>query len=218
MAYIPSKDADLINWGRNYTDLLTADPARYGLQAADALTLHNLFDDFDAAYALAIDPNTRTKVNVALKDGHKADFLSLARAYAAIIRANRGVTDEDKTALGLNIPDPTPTPVPVPTTVPVMSIPLVGQNVHMFTIVDQLTPSKKAKPEGVAGLLLHRKVGATPATVFEDFTVCGLLTRSDELVSTLGVASGQYVTYAGQWYNRKGELGPLSALVGSRVL
>lgn len=212
MAYIPSKDADLVNWGNNFATLITADPPRYGLQASDASVIQSNFDEFQTAYGLATDPATRTIVTVAAKDEEKAGFLSLARSYAAIIRANQGVSNDDKVALGLNIPDPTPTPIPAPTSYPVLTIPLAGVGQQYLSVADQFTPTTKAKPFGVAGMLLYRKVGATPAVNMDGAEVIGIVTRADSIISTAGVTAGQITSYAGKWFNRKGELGPLSAI------
>lgn len=209
--YIPSKEADLVNWGENFTDLITATPLAYGLTVLDASTLQSNFDEFKAAYQVAVNPATRTISTIAAKDEEKAGFLSLARAYAAIIRANQAVTNEQRAALGLTVADPTPTPVPIPSSVPVINVPLAGPSVQYMTIVDQYTPTSKAKPAGVAGMALYRKVAATPSGVFLGATLVGLFTRADQLIDTSGLEQGQVATYWGQWYNRKGQLGPISA-------
>lgn len=213
MSFIPSKDADLINWGANFTDLITASPATYGLLSADALVLQDNFDQFNAAYDLAINPATRTIVTVAAKDEEKAGFLSLARSYAAIIRANVGVSNANKTALGLNIPDPTPTPIPPPSSVPVLAVPLVGPSQQYLSIADQFTPTSKAKPFGVAGMLLYRFVGTAPAVDPTLASVISMETRADRIISTEGILAGKIVTYWGRWYNRKGQLGDFSSPV-----
>ena len=123
MGYIPNRDADLVAWGLNYTDRITATPMAYGLQAADALILQTNYDEFVTAYNLAVNPPTRTIVTVAAKDEERAGFVSLARAYANIIQANEGVTPEQIAELGLTVRDTTPTPIPTPTTQPVLALP-----------------------------------------------------------------------------------------------
>lgn len=207
MQFIPSSDPGVLDWGRNFTDLLTDDPARYGLEAANAALLQARYDDFAAAYILATDPDTKTKPSVAVKDGTRQDFLANARAWAAIIRANIGVTDEDKISLGLNIPDPTPTPIPPPSTTPVCSVTLAGVGVHQMSITDILTPTLKKKPEGVAGMLLCRTVTAAPSEDIDLKSLHSLQTKSDVLVPTGDATPGQYANYCGYWYNRKGEIG-----------
>src|SRR5688572_12359399 len=122
MGYLPAKDADISEWGNNFSSLISADPARYGMYGPEATTLAGLLDTFEQALHAAINPPTRTPVSIAQKDGAKAAFLMYARSLAMIIKANRGVSDEDKTALGLNLPDPVPTPIPRPSTVPLLSV------------------------------------------------------------------------------------------------
>lgn len=213
MPYIPTKDAELIQWGRNYSTLLSEDPARYGLAAPDALIVQTQFDIFNAAYELAVDYATRTKVTVADKDGEKLTFLQLARQYAAIIRANAGVSDEDKTALGLHIPDPTPTPIPPPTTYPLVAILLAGFGEMQLFIADQLTPDLKAKPAGVAGCLLFRKFAATRPADMTGALLHAVITRADTVLDTSDVPSGNFVAFQGQWFNKKGQIGPLGPMV-----
>lgn len=211
MSYIPSKDADVITWGNNFATLLTADPSLYGIDASLALINQTMYDEFVAAFNLASDPATRTIVTVAQKDEEKAGFLSLARSIAAIIRADQGVSEANKAALGLTIPDPTPTPIPAPTTKPVLSAPLAGQNQVYMTIVDELTPDKKSKPAGVAGCVIFRAEGTAFPLSFADAKFNGIRTRSDNIMDTSDVAGGTLLTYWAQWFNAKGELGPVSS-------
>jgi len=211
MPYIPTRDADVDNWANNFQNLLTLDPAKYGLAAADAAIVAGQFTIWHTAYQLAIAPETRTKPAVADKDGEKLTLLQICRDYAAQIRANKGVTDEDKAALGLTIPDPTPTPVPVPSTIPVINVPLAGPGKHAMNITDQLTPDSKAKPAGVAGMLLFRGTSPTGPVAFSACSVHSMQTRSDVLIDTSDVTAGHFVTYYGKWYNRKGQFGGESA-------
>lgn len=215
MSYIPTKDADLIAWGANFAAVITADPAAYGLLAADALVIQTNFDEFNAAYILAVNPATRTIVTIAAKDEEKAGFLSLARAYAALIRANAGVSPEAKAAAGLTIPDPTPTPIPVPSTTPILAAPLQGIGTILMTITDSATPLLKKKPFGVAGgLLFVRQWTGTPPVppAPQDYQLIGIYTKSDNVITTSTFANpGDKFRFNGQWFNRKGQLGPLGA-------
>ena len=48
--YIPVKDADLANWLDNFSALITASPATYGLVAGDAVAIAAQVAAWDAAY------------------------------------------------------------------------------------------------------------------------------------------------------------------------
>lgn len=209
MGYIPSRDADLINWGDNFSTLLTADPSLYGINASLAAVNQSQYDEFVAAYNLAVDPATKTIVTVAFKDEEREGFLSLARQIAAIIRSDNGVSDASKAALGLTIPDPTPTPVPVPTTQPIIVVPFAGTGQVLMNITDELTPNKKAKPAGVQGCLLFRAYGAALPLSFDDAKLISIPQRSDNIIDTSEVTPGMQTTYWGKWFNSRGEIGPL---------
>jgi hypothetical protein len=209
MPYIPTQDASFVQWARNFSTLLSADPPLYGLTAPDAAVVAGQFAIFDAAYQAAIDPITRTQLTVLEKDGEKVTMLGIARLYAAQIRANEGVADEDKTALGLHIPDPTPTPIPTPTTYPLISVLLAASGIHQLFLTDQTTPDTKAKPQGVAGCLLYALAAATPRELTITDPVYGIVTRADYTADTSAFTPGQHAMYAARWFNRKGELGPI---------
>lgn len=216
MSYIPTKDADLLAWGQNFADVIAAEPVAYGLLPADAVVISTNMTEFANAYAEATNPATRTIVTIAAKDEEKAGFLSLARAYAALIRANAGVSDADKAAAGLTIPDPTPTPIPVPSTTPVMSAPFQGQGTVLLSVTDSANPpTTKAKPFGVVGgcLFSAKWTGATPP-VASTKTLVGIFTKSDNVIdnASLGV-EGEKIRLYSQWFNRKGQLGPIGATI-----
>jgi hypothetical protein len=219
VAYIPTKDSDLITWGANYTTLLTGDPTRYGVVAGQAAVIQAEYDDFAAAYTAAVDPSTRTPASVAHKDGTKALFLDDARALAALIRANQGVSNADKTALGLTIPDPIKTPVPPPTSVPNLTILGATPSLHTMTYKDSDTATGKAKPYGCIGLLLYRFIGDTVPVDFDaaDPQLIGLYTKSPMAVDIPGGVRGKLATYWAQWITRgslashgAGQIGPLN--------
>lgn len=219
MPYIPTKDADLVTWGLNWATLLNGDPARYGVTSPEAALQQTNYDDFSAAYTLASDPTTRSPTTVAHKDGTKALFLADARALAAIVRANRGVTNDDKIALGLNIPDPVPTPIPQPTSVPNFTILGATPSLHTIQYKDSEIATGKAKPYGVIGAAVFRKISANDPGNFDDANpeFLGVYSKSPMAISIPNGVRGQTAYYWAQWITRgtlasqgKGLVGPLN--------
>jgi len=211
MNYLPSKDADVSSWGSNFSTLIAADPARYGMYPAEAATLSSAFSTFEQALQTATDPSTRTSVSITLKEGAKAAFVNLARTLAMIIKANQGVSDEDKVALGLNLPDLVPTPIPRPSTVPLLSVIAATPGEHTIRYADQNTPASRAKPFGVVQLVLFAAVETDSTDDFTKARFVGAFTKQPLAVSYDSVQAGKVATYWGQWNTRTGLLGPLSA-------
>lgn len=217
-SYIPPKDADLVNWCTNFSDLITADPPRYGLDAAAALLIQGAADDYNAAYAAAVNPTTRTPVTVSAKDSAKIAGVALWRTYAAQIRINPGVLNADKIALGLNLPNNSPSPVPAPTSFPLLtqisSTPLASQ----WSYADSDTPVGKAKAPGATALQLFVGYGTVPITDPEALLFAGLVTKSPFLLEFPVGEAGKIATVGGRWSTRRGLLGPWSSLSTTTVV
>jgi hypothetical protein len=208
--YIPNKEADLVNWANNFSTLITAAPSTYGLVSGDAVAIAAVVDAYDAAYALAIDPPTRTKPTVAAKDAARQAMLDVVRGYAIQIRNNAGVTNEDKADLGLTLPDPTPTPVPPPNTSPILSIPFATPLQLTLRFADQNTPDKRAKPPQITGLEVRAVASATVVADPAAIPFYGIATRQPFALNFDSSDAGKQAYVAGRWLNSKGQAGPWS--------
>lgn len=76
----------------------------------------------DDVFALAVDPCTNSKANVAAKNNAKAALKANARMLARLINATPSVTDDQRGRVGLTIPDKHLTPARVPTEAPRVSV------------------------------------------------------------------------------------------------
>lgn len=221
--YIPTTDAACDAWAQNFATLITANPTLYGLAAADASVIQAAVDTFHDAYLLAglsgtppktpLSPGTRTPVSVAAKDSAKAAMLPIVRFYAINIRNNLGVTNPDKTDLGLTIVKTTPTPIPAPVTYPLLS--LVATNVSGATINmrDSGTPSVKRKPFGAVAAEVWFKTGATPPVDPTTGTYAGDFTKSPLVLFTDPSLAGETVWAFARWKTRTGLVGAFSSVL-----
>ena len=85
-SYIPAQESLALTWMQTFANGIAADPAKYQLAPADATNISGVVSDYAAAYALAIDPSTRTPVNVAAKDDARNMAEELCRQFAVQIR------------------------------------------------------------------------------------------------------------------------------------
>src|SRR5690349_755175 len=81
-SYIPATDAGALDWMQTFAAGISASAATYQLQAADAAAISSAVNAYAAASALAVDPNTRTPVNVSLKDQARSAAEAICRQYA----------------------------------------------------------------------------------------------------------------------------------------
>lgn len=231
--YIPARDSTLDSWADNFSTLVTASPATYGLTAPDAVAIANAFATWHAAYLLGgstgsppvpINPSTFTTVTVAAKNSAKFAMIVILRTYASQIRINPGVTNADKIALGLNLPNNTPSPIPVPLTFPLLSIVSAGPGTQIIRFADSATPASRAKPFGAVGMQLFRGVGVAAITDVNLTDFYAQLTSQPFQASFLIGDAGKVATYFARWITRgrtvgeaAAQLGPWSAPVSQNI-
>lgn len=211
--YIPSKQADLVTWADNFSDLITAAPGTYGLIAADAAAISGVVNTYLTAYALALNNTTRTPVTVAAKDTAQINMLDLVRQYAVTISLNAGVLTADKIAVGVNPRTSTPTPIATPATSPVLSITNALPLQHVLRFRDELaSPSVKAKPYGVTQIQIYGQV--SPTIIYDPAAIAfkQIATKSPFLVTWDSGDAGKIAYYAARWQTRSGLVGPWSTV------
>lgn len=211
--YIPTRDVDLLAWADNFSAVLAAAPATYALVGGDITLISNLVTAFDTAYALAVNPATRTPATVAGKDSARGAMVPILREYAQLIKANTGISNADKVAAGIHIDDAVPTPVPPPTSVPRLAMNAAFHLTQQLDIRAIETPTSRAKPPGSIALLLFGTKSLLADPVPTDPTVAPFAVLATRNLQTISFASGDVgkrMTYWGRWVNRRGEVGPWS--------
>lgn len=202
-AYIPAKDADFNNWLVNFDALLTATPTDFGLTAPDAVNVAAVTATWTAAYALAVDPGTRTSPIIADKDVARASAEAVVRPYATQISRNAAVTDLNKSAIGVTIPSLVPTPIPAPVDAPTLALKSAISLVQTLTykVAGQ---TGKAKPFGSIGIQIYRSVGTVAATDPAQATYVGSYTKSPLRQTFQAADQGKFSTYYARYVTKSG--------------
>lgn len=216
--YIPPKDADLDNWSSNFSTLITASPATYGLVTSDAVAIATVVDAWHAAYLLVTSPTTKTADTVQAKNDARTNMLAIVRPYAQTIALNAGVTSDDKIALGLNPRTTPPTPITEPTTNPVLTI----QNAPPLAVIlryrdSVASVSVKSKPYGVTAVQVFATVSATPISDPEALAFQLQATKSPLQLMFGSGDVGKQAYIAARYVTQKGLFGPWSPIINFTV-
>ena len=214
--YLPTTDSGLDLWSANFAALITAVPADFGLVAADAVAINAVVTPWHSAYLTATNPATRTPAAIAAKDAARTVLEGTVRPYAVNISRDPSVTNENKIAVGVNLPNSSRTPVPPPTTQPALSL---VTSVHFQQVIayrDTSTPTSKAKPVGAVGMDLRLFIGTTPPPAPDLIIPSGTITKSPVAVGFTAADVGKTATYFARWTTRGGpggtaQSGPWSA-------
>lgn len=212
-SYIPGKLATFSTFANNFSTLITANPALYGLTAGDAAAIAAPTATFNANYAVSTSPTTRSPTTVNATQVARNALTAIIRAYGRLILSNGGVANSDKIALGLIVRDPVPTPIPVPSTNPILGVVGAQTGVNTMTFKDSAAgPNIKAKPFGATGLELHVFFGTVAPASPAATPYYGIITRTPFALNTTGGTPGQTAYAYGRWINAKGQAGPWSPL------
>lgn len=211
---IPRSDAQCVDWARNFSTLISADPFRYGLTQSDAQVIAGVATPYIEAYNLVQSPQTRTPGLIARKDALRAAMVGTFRTYIRQIKANLGVDNQDKAELGIHIDDPSRTPIGAPMSAPNLIISGSFNLQHFVRYVDSLTPEVKRKPHGVVHLQLFAALtqpGQPPEWDYNQAKLVGQYSRQPFTVTYTSDDAGKAATYWGRWVTAKGLVGPWSS-------
>lgn len=201
--YIPTQDQPLAEWASNFSNLLTASPATYGLTAGDATAVASAVGAYTTALTTVLTPETKTPPAVAAKNEARADMLAIVQPKAVLISGNASVSAENKTAIGVTVRSSVRTPVVAPTVAPLLSVDSVNTNTVRLRYANAETPTSKAAPLGCGGVELVAVYGATPTPDVNNASPIGALTKSPGVISTAG-HTGEMITIWARWRTKNG--------------
>jgi hypothetical protein len=144
-------------------------------------------------------------------------MLDIVRPYAQQIKSSRGISNADKSALGLTIDDASSTPVPAPTSSPILAILGATPGMHTLRFADSNTPEKRGKPVGAIGLQLFIAIAAAAVADPGVARLQGFVTRQPYGVPFDSADNGKIATYFARWQTRTGLTGPWSNAISFTV-
>jgi len=195
--------------------LVTANATRLGISAANKTTLQAAYTAWNTAYPLTQNPDTRTSTNIDNKNIADDNLQTIMRSIFGDI-ADSALTTQDRNTL--HLPERSAnTPAPVPTSAPVATIDTGNRLEHSISVVDENTPTSRAKPDGVRGCQIWEKIGAPAPVSASDLIFVAETTKSPFLNHFNGADAGKMVYYWFRWVNTRGEVGPWSAMVSATI-
>jgi hypothetical protein len=211
--FLPRREADLRDWSVNFNSHINADPATYGLTAAQAADYNTKHNAFMAVFALASAPGTRTRPRVVEKNAAQQVLRRSARQLAAIIRAFPGVTAVQRVEAGLTVRGSggRSAPIPPPRTAPRLMV--LDQRGGRVTIGlgNMAEASRRGRPRGVRGAVVLFFVGELPPADRADWSWLDMTSKT-KLTLNLprGLAPGTPIWLTAFWENPRSQRGPLA--------
>lgn len=203
-------DGELYTGSQMFSTKISATPTVFGLVMTQSTAYAAQNIAYATAYLAAINPDTRTKANVATKNDAKKALKIMARDLAAIIDATPTVTDGQKIDLGLAIRK-TPSPRPAPSSSPTIDIlSALGRTLKLRLHDDN--SSRRGRPSNTDGVTVMAFVGAGPSNNPQDWKFMGSFNKTNvEITFDGSVPSGATVWLSAFWVGSKLTSGPASA-------
>lgn len=201
--WIPRADGAFRTFAENFCRGIAADPPRYMMTTAEAESLMQWLDAFNAAYTIAAEPATRTQGTIANKDDARSILRNGIRNYAAFIRPNLGITDGDKLLIGVRPRNVSHHKRTCPGTGPLLQFICSAPGIDELRYHHANTPTSKAKPYGAARLELWVAYSGPgePTPTVADARLIGSFSKSRMLVKQDldKLAQGLKPTYFARW-------------------
>lgn len=214
-SYLPNTDSTLLDWGRNFSTLINATPATYGLSAGQATAFATLYTAYETAYNTAVTPETRTKGAIAAKNTAKTNLKVDARNLVSIIQGIATVSDQQKIDLGITVRDSEPTPIPPPDVAPEIDFIATGSRTIRVRLHNERA-LRLRKPAGVKGATVFYHVGAAAPAELSAWTFHESTTKPTLDVNLpSSVAAGSQVWFTAFWFNPRSQSGPAATPVST---
>jgi hypothetical protein len=215
--YIPASDADFDAWQQNLVDYVVANATALSIPAADVSSIQGFNSTWDAKYSGATAAAAAANAATQGKNDCRDDFVAFLRAFVARVQANSRVTDEHRQMMGLTVRAVTRTQVGAPTSKPVATVDTSQRLRHTINFVDELTPTSRAKPDGVQGCEIWMKVGDPAPAGPDDVRYLALDTSTPYMVVFDAADASKTAYYMLRWMSTRGETGPWSATVSGTI-
>jgi hypothetical protein len=208
--YIPASDAEFNAWQANFVNYANLNLANLGLVILDLTSIFSA----QAAWTPSLTAHVAAQANAqsarATKDANRTALEVLIRALVRRLQASPSVSDAEREALGITVPDTGATAAATPTTRPICQVDTAQRLRHTIDFTDESTPTRKAKPAGVLGAEIWVKIGPTPPVDPGELTFLAVDTRSPYTRDYPGSEGGKQAHYMLRWVNTRGETGPWS--------
>jgi hypothetical protein len=219
MDYIPIPDSAFDTWLANYLTYLNANVVALGLTAldTDVTALNSAQTDWQTKYPAHITAQGAAATARQAKDASRNTFVTIFRRLTQRLQTSSSVSDAERAALGITIPDRDPTPVGPPSTRPVLQADTSQRQQIGIAFVDEGTPTSKAKPAGVSGCEIWVKLGGAPPADLSECDYLATDTRTPYVASFDGAQANQTAHFIGRWISTRNEPGPLSETLSATV-
>jgi len=218
--YIPRSEGDFDAWVQNYYIALKEWWEAQGMDPADLDPLAEALNAWRAAYPAHIAARAAAHAAAAAKDAARATLEQVVRPLTAFVQSFPTTTNADRATMGIAVRPPRAGAVPAPTSAPRVIVTGGERLTHELRLVDESTPTRRARPRGAerAEVFVALTAPAAPAPTDPDlYRYLGSVSDGATTLTFASEKGGMQAHYLARWMTRRGAAGPWSEVASATV-
>ena len=218
--YIPRPDGDFAAWANHYYEAVKKFYDAQGFDPTDLKPLETALENWNKDYPAHVAAQQRAEGARQAKDAARAALEKEVRPVTNFVQGYPKTTNADRAEMGITVRDTSPTPAPAPTSRPLALVESGQRLTHQLRLVDESTPTRRARPAGVLGAEVWVKlVDADQPTPTDPaaLTFLTMTTKPSFRAEFKAGEGGKTAVYMARWVNTRGEKGPWSEITTATV-
>lgn len=211
--YIPRPDAAFAAFASAYYAAVKVWWSDHGLSDSDLDPLKDALQVWEAAFPEHITARNAAEAARQAKDAAREALEAAIRPVSNFIQTFPSTTDADRAMIGITIRAPGGGSPPAPASRPLVIVEPAGRFTHELRLVDESTPTRRARPRGVDRAEIYvafTPTGSPAPATFEAFRYVMSVSDGKAVLSYDSPQGGLQAHYLARWITRRGAIGPWS--------
>lgn len=216
----PRPDADFAAYINSYAAAVENWWNVYGLEPTELLPLKAALSAWNASYPAHVRAQAAAEAARQTKDKARRALEAQARPVTAFIQGYPKTTDADRATIGITIKAKGATSDGAPVSRPLIVVESAGRYTHELRLVDESTPTRRARPRGVERaevFVAFTPTGTPPPADFNAFRYVQSVSDGSTRLSFDSPQGGMQAHYLARWVTRRGAMGPWSETSSATV-
>lgn len=216
----PRPDADFAAYMNNYFEAVKKWWDTQGLDPTDLKPLEEALAAWNTNFPAHVAAQQRAEAARQNKDEARRALETQARPVTSFIQGYPKTTDADRATIGITIRAAGGGATPAPTSKPLIVVESAGRFTHELRLVDESTPTRRARPRGVerAEVFVAFTPTGTPApNDFNAFRYVQSVSDGSTVLSYESPQGGMQAHYLARWVTRRNAYGPWSETSSATV-
>lgn len=216
----PRPDADFAAYMNNYYEAVKKWWDTQGLDTNDLKPLEEALAAWNTNFPAHVTAQQRAEAARQNKDAARRELEAQARPVTSFIQGYPKTTDADRAIIGITIRAPGGGATPAPASRPLVIVESAARYTHELRLVDESTPTRRARPRGVerAEVFVAFTPTGTPApSDFNAFRYIQSVSDGATVLSYESPQGGLQAHYLARWVTRRNAYGPWSETASATV-